>query len=243
MVTVSLRPATSFECQLGGGATISRATSRIANRGRTAGLAKLAGAGIVVYFLIDLALAFLRPGLSLIHRAESDYAVGPFSWLMDLNFLIRCALSLAAAAAIARQSRGSGRVRIGVSFLAAWGIGSGILAFFPDNPPGTAVTASGAIHLSVAGLAFLCAAIGTIVLSIQFRHLPPLRPIASGLLGISVVAVVPLLLLGSTHFRVTSPAGLYERLFLALELIWILVVSVWLAAIASAPSPAAAKPT
>ncbi|MGC2192044.1 MAG: DUF998 domain-containing protein [Candidatus Dormiibacterota bacterium] len=187
-------------------------------------LARLASGGVVLYLLIDVVLAILRPGVSLLHQAESDYGVGPYSWLMDLNFLLRCALSLALVGALLRLATGSGRLRAGVAFLAAWGVGSGILAFFPDDPPGTPVTTSGTIHLTVALLAFLCAAVGTIVLSTDCRSFPGLGNLHPWLLGISVAALVPLLLLGHSGFKPHTLAGLYERAFLALELLWILIV-------------------
>jgi len=100
--------------------------------------------------------------VNLIHNAESDYGVGAYSWLMDINFLLRCGLSLAAAGAILSQTSSGGRLRLGTGFLVAWGVGSGILAFFPDNPSGTPVTTSGAVHLAVAFLAFTSVVIGTI---------------------------------------------------------------------------------
>ena len=56
-------------------------------------LARLAVAGVAGYVAIDILLAFLRPGYSLIYNAESDYGRGPWSWVMDLNFVLRCALS------------------------------------------------------------------------------------------------------------------------------------------------------
>ena len=60
-------------------------------------LARLTLAGVAVYVAIDVLLAFLRPGYSLIYNAESDYGRGPWFWVMDINFLLRCALSLAIA--------------------------------------------------------------------------------------------------------------------------------------------------
>lgn len=198
--------------------------ARFESRNPAARLALLAVAGVFVYVLIDVLLAFLRPDVSLIHNAESDYGVGPYSWLMDVNFLLRCGLSLAAAGAILRQTSRGGRLRLGIGFLVAWGVGSGILAFFPDDPSGTPVTTSGLVHLCVAFLAFTCVVIGTIVLSVKFRLVPQLRQAVPFLLFLSIAAVVPLLLLGHTNFRAGTPDGLYERIFLGLELFWILVV-------------------
>jgi len=53
---------------------------------------------------------------------------------------------------------------------------------------------------------------------------PQLCQVVPLLLAISIAAVVALLLLGHTDFRPGTLAGLYERIFLGLELIWILVV-------------------
>ena len=68
--------------------------------------ARLALAGVVLYAVIDTALVFLRPQFSILHNAESDYgSSGPWAWLMDLNFLLRCALSLAVVGAVSVDRR------------------------------------------------------------------------------------------------------------------------------------------
>lgn len=71
---------------------------------RVRGLARGAIAGVVVYVAIDVALVFLRPHFSVLHNAESDYGSnGRYAWLMDVNFLLRCAFSVAAVLALARS--------------------------------------------------------------------------------------------------------------------------------------------
>src|SRR5580698_9009420 len=87
-------------------------------------------AGLAGYLAIDVLLAFLRPAYSLLYNAESDYGRGPWFWVMDLNFLLRCALSLALCLAITRSARPDGRGRAGVILLAIWAGCSGLLAFF-----------------------------------------------------------------------------------------------------------------
>ena len=82
-------------------------------------LARVAIAGIVAYVLIDVALVFLRPHFSVLHNAESDYgSKGSYAWLMDVNFLLRCGLSLAAVLAIWRFQRGADAVRSGLVLFA-----------------------------------------------------------------------------------------------------------------------------
>ncbi|HUB22202.1 MAG TPA: DUF998 domain-containing protein [Streptosporangiaceae bacterium] len=186
-------------------------------------------AGIVVYVAIDVLLAFLRPGYSLIYNAESDYGRGPWYWVMDLNFLLRCALSLAIAAALYRVVRPDGPIRGGLALLVTWAICSGLLAFFADDPEGTPQHGSGVVHLILAFIAFTCVTIGTILISAGLRSDPAWRRTAPVLLAISVAGAVAYLLLGTAIKHHHAPGGLYERIFLGLELLWIAVAAVAIA--------------
>ncbi len=119
--------------------------------------------------------------------------------------------------------------RLAALLLAVWGVFSALLAVFPDDPLGTPATARGAIHLVLALVAFLGALVGTILLSLAAAHLPPLQRVRGWLLALSLLAVGPLLALLRAGFRAESLGGLDERIFLALELAWILVTALTLA--------------
>jgi hypothetical membrane protein len=187
-------------------------------RPRPEPLAWFALAGVVLYVGIDVLLAFLRPRYSLLYNAESDYGRGPWSWLMDLNFLLRCALSLALAGALAQAF--PGRVRGGLGLLVTWAVCSGLLAFCADDPKGYPATLSGRIHLVLAFVAFTAMAAGAIVISASLRSgLPSIA------LPLSIAAAVAYLLLGVAARHRHAPGGLYERIFLGLELLWIAVVA------------------
>jgi hypothetical protein len=192
-------------------------------------LARFALAGVAVYVAIDVLLAFLRPGYSLIYNAESDYGRGPWYWVMDLNFLLRCALSLAIAAALYRVARPDGRTRLGLALLVTWAICSGLLAFFADNPEGTPQTTSGVVHLVLAFIAFTCITIGAILISASLMSDQTWRPAGAVLLAISVAGAVAYLLLGTAGKHHHAPGGLYERIFLGLELLWIVVAAIAIA--------------
>ena len=192
-------------------------------------LARLTLAGVAVYVAIDVLLAFLRPGYSLIYNAESDYGRGPWYWVMDLNFLLRCVLSLAIAAALYRVARLDGRTRSGLALLVTWAICSGLLAFFADDPEGTPQHGSGVVHLVLAFIAFTCIAIGAILISASLMSDPAWRPAAPVLLAISVAGALAYLLLGAALKHHHSPGGLYERIFLGLELLWITVAAIAIA--------------
>ena len=198
-------------------------------------LAQLALAGIAVYVAIDVLLAFLRPRYSLLYNAESDYGRGPWYWVMDINFLLRCVLSLAIVAALYRtgvfatgrtEGGADGRRRAGLALLAAWAICSGLLAFFADNPEGTPQTASGVVHVILAFIAFTCVTIGAILVSVGLMSDPDWRPVARVLLVISIVGALAYLLLGTASKHHHAPGGLYERIFLGVELLWIVVAAV-----------------
>ncbi len=200
-------------------------------------LARFALAGVAVYVAIDVLLAFLRPGYSLIYNAESDYGRGPWFWVMDLNFLLRCALSLAIAGALYRVVRADGRTRGGLGLLVTWAICSGLLAFFADDLEGQPQHGSGVVHLILAFIAFTAIAIGAILISASLMSDPAWRPAASGLLAISVAGAVAYLLLGAALKHHHSPDGLYERIFLGLELLWIAVAAISIARQTPAPQP------
>jgi Protein of unknown function (DUF998) len=228
-----------------------RTTNRVSDRA----LAWSTLAGVVVYVAIDVLLKFLRPGYSLLHNAESDYGRGPWYWVMDLDFLLRCALSLGIAAAIARivrsgspgaaassdpaaAGRGSGTGRAGVILLVIWAVCSGLLAFFADDIEGQPVHGSGAVHLLLAFIAFPCVAVGTILISATLRSHPAWRIAKTVLLPISIAGAAAFLLLGLAAGHKHAPGGLYERIFLGLELLWMAVAAWHIAVRQAAEQPA-----
>jgi hypothetical membrane protein len=184
-------------------------------------LARLTLAGVAVYVAVDVLLAFLRPGYSLVHNAESDYGRGPWFWVMDLNFLLRCALSLALAGALIRIVKPGGALRTGLALLVTWAVTSGLLAFFADDIEGQPVHGSGVVHLALAFVAFTCVTAGTIVLSCALRSDPDWRSAGTALLVVSLAGAVACLLLGTATGHPHAPGGLYERIFLGLQLAWI----------------------
>ncbi|MBO0729989.1 MAG: DUF998 domain-containing protein [Acidimicrobiaceae bacterium] len=202
-------------------------------------LATLGLVGIVVYVAIDILLAFLDPRYSLVVNAESDYGVGPNAWLMDANFLLRCAFSLAIAAAIWLASPPGRRPRSGLVLLGVWALASGLLAFLPDNPVGSPATTSGSLHLLVASMAFLTLAAGVLLLSRRSSldawagsTARILRPLAA-LVVVSVALVLILAAVPRLGF------GIGERVFLTAALAW-LAAAAW--AVRDLPLPSVGRP-
>lgn len=186
--------------------------------------ARLTLAGIVLYAAIDTALVFLRPRFSILHSAESDYgSSGSWAWLMDVNFVLRCALSLAAVRAFTLTAATSRRLRAALGLLTVWAVASGLLAFFPDDPAGTPTHGAGRVHLALAFVAFLAVLVATILASYALRPQPRWRRMAPPMTVLSRGALVPLVLLGRTGLHPHSLGGLYEKIFLGMELLWLAI--------------------
>jgi hypothetical membrane protein len=186
--------------------------------------------GVAVYVVIDVALVFLRPEFSVLHNAESDYgSAGAYAWLMDLNFLLRCALSLAAVRALALTANTGSLLRTALAFLTTWAIASGLLAFFPDDPVGTTTHGAARVHLVLAFVAFVAVILGTRLATRALRTDAAWRPVIPALMILSWGALVPILLLGRARLRANSYGGLYEKIFLLIELIWLFIAAAWVA--------------
>jgi hypothetical membrane protein len=177
--------------------------------------------GALAYVAIDCVLALADPQYSLIRNAESDYGVGPNAWLMDVNFLLRGVFSVAAAL----TTTPLGRSRLGLGLIGAWACCSALLAFFPDNPVGTPVTPSGRIHLLLAGIAFAAVAIGTFLTSHRIGNDPAWLFVSRPLLVVSSLAIVAGTLAIFSIRRPQADFGLYERIFLGLEILWMVLAS------------------
>ncbi len=194
-------------------------------------------AGVVLYVLLDLVAQLLPPHYSPISQAESDLAVGPYGFVMTINFVNRGLLSLLFLVALARTFEANGsrwtEARVGFGLLGIWGVGALLLAAFPTDVPATPVSWHGAIHIVVGLVAFLAGAFGTLVLALRFRDLPVLRSSQGFTLALGALSVVLVFLyLGmavETPHLADRFGGLTERLFLGSVLLWIFGVAAVLA--------------
>ncbi|WP_460521130.1 DUF998 domain-containing protein [Humibacter antri] len=172
---------------------------------------------IVVYVLIDVALGILRPDYSIVSDFESDYGRGRFSWLMDVNFVVRGVLS--ALALIVLFRRRIARTWTAVLF-GIWAVSSALLAFFPANVEGFPRVPSGLVHLVLAFGGFVAVAIATFVMSFAVvRRQAASQGSAVGLLVVASLGIVFLLALGGA--AAWQASGMVERLFLLSQLVWI----------------------
>ncbi len=184
--------------------------------------------GVVLYVLVDIALQLLPPHYSVLADAESDLAVGPYGWIMNLNFLGRAVTSSALTGALLLTMPRSTRRDVGLGVLALAGLCSAVLAFFPTDIPesGAGVapaTTVGVVHLVAASSGFLLALIACWVLTVESmrRDVRIDRPTAA-VLGLATLGAAFLL---GTIAALPTLLGLAERICLAGILGWVFVTA------------------
>ncbi|MDA4115898.1 MAG: DUF998 domain-containing protein [Thaumarchaeota archaeon] len=184
--------------------------------------------GIALYVVLDAIAQSLPPHYSPISQAESDLAVGPYGYVMAVNFVNRGLFSLLFIYSLARSVPSREGFRTGLGLLGVWAVGALILAVSPTDVSGPA-TVHGFVHLVVATLAFLGAAIGTVSLSRAFRRDPALGAVSTYAMPLAVLALAFFFVLygGPAVFphAAAKVGGLVERLFIGLVLAWMLTVS------------------
>ncbi|HYI32278.1 MAG TPA: DUF998 domain-containing protein [Glaciibacter sp.] len=191
-------------------------------------LATVAIAGVLLYVLVDIALQLLPPHYDPIREAESNLAVGPFGWIMNLNFLARAITTLCAVGAIHLVGRPSRLRFAGLILLLFGGAASAVIAFYPiDVDVAQPYTVAGAVHIFVATAGFLAALFGVTLVTLWLW--------LTRLLGTTILATVfaALAAVGGLWLAVATTAtdtiapetlGLSERLCLVGILGWTFVV-------------------
>jgi uncharacterized membrane protein len=188
--------------------------------------------GIVLYVVLDVVAQLLPPHYSPISQAESDLAVGEFGFIMTINFLVRGVLSLLFIYAFLRTldyaKVARSQFRTGTYLLGAWAVGAILLAVFPTDVPATPISWHEAIHIVLAIIVFIGAAFGTLSISQKLPQNGAFRGLKRIALPLSIIVVAFLVLFFFVHLN-SQIGGLTERLFLGSVLLWIGVVSAYLA--------------
>jgi hypothetical membrane protein len=194
---------------------------------KTRALGALTIAGIVLYLALDVVAQLLPPHYSPVRQPESDLAVGPYGYVMTINFVVRGCLSLVLMAGLMLGVAAKARSTVGIVLIGIWAVGAFLLALFPTDI-NSRLTVHGGIHLLVALVAFCAVALGALLVSLRIgadARWTSLRPY---LLACSIATLVALLaeLVGVRASEAFGIGGLIERIFLGLALLWMLLVAV-----------------
>ena len=180
--------------------------------------------GVVLYALVDVVLQFLPPYYSPISDAESNLAVGPYGWAMNVNFLGRFVSTLCAVLVITSVGRRTALRQVGLVLLTVGGVSSAVLAFFPTDIGDHGATVVGTVHLAVASAGFAAAVVAMVLLTVWLGGVAELRGVRTGsrvTAGLSVAGAVALL---AALVAFPGVLGLAERVCLVGILAWVFVV-------------------
>ncbi len=184
-------------------------------------LAALGLAGVVVNAAVLVAAPLLRPGISVVHGALSQYAVGPWAWLQNLGFVALGIGSLALACALALAGPLSRWLLPAILSLAIAGTASIGLAVFPLGEP-TATTPLGDLHQTAGTIAVAFHMTAMLALLLAGSTDPDwraLRPV--GVAGWLVALVGALATQAELSYPdLPIPFGIVMRMVVAPVLLW-----------------------
>ncbi|HUI29261.1 MAG TPA: DUF998 domain-containing protein [Candidatus Acidoferrales bacterium] len=176
--------------------------------------------GTIIYVVLDIVVQLLPPYYSAFREAESLLAIGPYGCIMNINFFVRGILSFSVIMAIRSSVKGLSRRIRGTIFFGIWSVGSFLLGVFNTDTMGMPhLTFHGTMHILLALVAFICAPVGEILLSVSLGRVRAGR----SALWLGILSVV-LLLVQFACFR-SGYYGLFERLFIGLVVLWVAAVS------------------
>jgi hypothetical protein len=182
--------------------------------------------------VILVALHVLRPDLDPLRQPTSQYAVGPYGFLMTPAFFSMSVSSFALLIGLSQGVAQAARSRIGLALLALWGVGVLIAMLFPIDPEGTPQTLSGTIHRIDGPLAFLSLTAGVILVSRRFKQDEQWHPFYRSALILSLVMLAAFIGTFLGFFTGLGFAGLSQRIFLAALVIWLLLMAARLRSVA-----------
>lgn len=182
---------------------------------------------IIIAVFLEVIVQVLPPHYNPLSQSESDLAVGPYGFLMDINFIIRGLLYLIFLAAFTRVIPEQAQSRSGVILLAVAAIGKFVIAFAATDLTARPETLHGTIHAVAALVSFFCGALGELLLARALRHALHTPLPRHFLVGLATLTLVWSVLIIVTVF-VSSQIGIWgllERIFTSLSFLWVLVVS------------------
>jgi hypothetical protein len=200
---------------------------------QVAWLALIAIGGIVYFVVAVVVLHFLRPEYNPINHAVSNYAVGSYGYLMTAAFYVLALSVYALALGLTRSIALTNLSRVAVLLLYLASIGMVVMGIYPGDvhalhPP---ATITGVIHWTAAGISFLSIMIAAFLLSSSFRTDERWQAFQRPCFLLALAMVGALLLYGV--LALVGWIGIGQRIYIAVCLLWLLVLAGWLLLIAT----------
>lgn len=194
------------------------------SRQKLAVLATVSIIGTAYFVAVIAALHFLSPEFDPIQRRTSEYAVGPYGYLMTSAFVALSVSTWALVIGLRRDLSEPARSRLGLGLLGVFGIGLLVAATFPTDLEGAPQTLAGTIHTINGALAFLSLVIGTNLVSRRLEHDERWRPIHR-VASMLALIMIPVFLAGGAAAARETGGGIAQRILLVIIATWFVLIA------------------
>lgn len=185
---------------------------------------------IILYIVLDAIAQVLPPHYSPISQAESLLAVGPYGYIMTLNFLNRGVFSLLFLYAFVQILGMLGEnwrsYKFGLYAIGIWGVAALLLAGLP------ATGRTLGIHTVIGFTIFIAAPLGEVSISLKLGRVKPLAGVRKIALVIAVLGILFMVfyigLLPFLHHLKSGYGGLFERLLIGSVIAWVGIISAYI---------------
>jgi hypothetical membrane protein len=199
-------------------------------------LATVSIIGTAVFVVLIAALHFLSPDFDPIQRRTSEYAVGPFGYLMTLAFIAMSVATWALVIGLRQHLAEAARSRLGLGLLAVFGIGLLVAATFPTDLEGAPQTLAGTIHSINGALTFLSVVIGANLVSRRLKHDEKWQP-THRVAWVLALIMIPVFLAGGAAAARETGGGIAQRILLVTIATWFVLIAMRLRSNAKQTAP------
>lgn len=196
-------------------------------------LALIAMGGIVYFVVAVVVLHFLRPEYNPINHAVSNYAVGAYGYFMTAAFYALAVSVFALVAGLFYSIAPTSLSRVALILFCVASCGMVVMGIFPGDVHALhpLATLTGVIHWAAAGVSFLSIMIAAFLLSITFKTDGRFVRFQRPCFILALAMVGALLLYGI--LALVGWIGIGQRVYLAVCLLWLVVLARWLRIITS----------
>jgi hypothetical protein len=191
--------------------------------------ARLAGTitvGAVVYAVAALAvLHFLRPEYDPVTRVISNYAVGPYGFLMTAVFFALAIGMLSSAFGIYKGVVPAARSAGGLTLLVLAGVGGVLVALFPTDvtPEDLPITTVGIIHVLASVASLACFVVASLLLSRRFKNDERWSSLQPTLWAFALAGLAAFIAYFAIKALNLPIVGIAQRVSYAIVLLWLLL--------------------
>jgi hypothetical protein len=185
---------------------------------------------IILYIVLVAIAQVLPPHYSPISQAESLLAVGPYGFIMTVNFLNRGVFSLLFVYAFVQILTLLGdnwrNYKWGLYAIGIWGVGALLLAGFP------ATGRTLVIHTIIGLIVFIAAPLGELSISLKLDRVKAFTGVKKIALVISALGVLFTVfywgVLPFLHHLKSSYSGFFERLLIGSVILWMAIMATYI---------------